>query len=387
MMETAIAILAVCGILAALFFSSFRSRAATQSRSTKPFARSKQASEIQQDQVRIAGMKAKLSAIGLVFLLPLLIAKTSFAAEKLVTGYSSISPSELTLLTAAKAGLFEKHGLDVSTVYLGGSTRIIQAMVSGDVQIGQIGGSAVLFGKAAGVDVLYIATIINSMAAQIMSRPEIKQPADLRGAAVGVTRRGSNTDYWARFGLSSSGLAPDKDVKILYTGGLRETYTALQQGQVSAAAMGLGNSFAQLLSRQNYNMLIDISKLGGDFPFNGVATTRRFLQTKRSVVVNFMKAYLEAIKFGLENKPFTKKILATHGGVTDEEILETAYDIYIQKIRSKVPYPVNRGWKTLIDFTARDNPKVRDLRIEEVLDDSIIRELDESGFVKSLGLK
>jgi hypothetical protein len=134
-------------------------------------------------------------------------------------------------------------------------------------------------------------------------------------------------------------------------------------------------------------MLIDISRLGGDFPFNGVATTRRFLQSKRPVVVNFMKAYLEAIKVGLENKPFTKKILATHGGVTDEEILETAYDIYIQKIRSKVPYPVNRGWKTLIDFTARDNPKVRDVRIEEVLDDSIIRELDESGFVKSLGLK
>lgn len=332
-------------------------------------------------------MKAKLSAIGFVSLLLLPIAKTSFAAEKLVTGYSSISPSELTLLTGAKAGLFEKHGLDVSTVYLGGSTRIIQAMVSGDVQIGQIGGSAVLFGKAAGVDVVYIATIINSMAAQIMSRPGIKQPADLRGAAVGVTRRGSNTDHWARFELSSSGLAPDKDVKILYTGGLRETYTALQQGQVSAAAMGLGNSFAQLLSRQNYNMLIDISKLGGDFPFNGVATTRRFLQTKRPVVVNFMKAYLEAIKFGLENKPFTNKILATHGGVTDEEILETAYDIYIQKIRSKVPYPVNRGWKTLIDFTARDNPKIRDVRIEEVLDDSIIRELDESGFVKSLGLK
>src|SRR5918999_3872191 len=95
-------------------------------------------------------MSIKLSTIGVIcrFLIP--IAKNPVAAEKLVTGYSSISPSELTLLTGAKAGLFEKHGLDVSTVYLGGSTRIIQAMVSGDVQIGQIGGSAVLFGKAAG---------------------------------------------------------------------------------------------------------------------------------------------------------------------------------------------------------------------------------------------
>jgi ABC-type nitrate/sulfonate/bicarbonate transport system substrate-binding protein len=140
-----------------------------------------------------AFMSRKLSSGALACLVLIIVGIPALGAEKLVTGYSSISPSELTLLTAANAGLFEKYGLDVSTVYLGGSTRIIQAMVSGDVQIGQIGGSAVLFGKAAGVDVVYIATIINSMAAQIMSRPEIKQPADLKGTAVGVTRRGNNT--------------------------------------------------------------------------------------------------------------------------------------------------------------------------------------------------
>jgi ABC-type nitrate/sulfonate/bicarbonate transport system substrate-binding protein len=234
---------------------------------------------------------------------------------------------------------------------------------------------------------VYIATIINSMAAQIMARPEIKQPSDLKGKAVGVTRRGANTDYWARFGLSHHGLVPDKDVKIIYTGGLRETYTALQTGQIAGAAMGLGNSFAQLLARQNYSTVIDISKLGADFPFNGIATTRGFLQSKRPLVINFMKAYLEAIKVNLENKALSKKLLATHGGVNDDEILEIAYDIYVHKIRAKVPYPVNRGWKTLIEFTARDNPKVKDIRPEEILDDSIVKELDESGFVKSLGLK
>ncbi|HEX9787361.1 MAG TPA: hypothetical protein VGB09_05005, partial [Candidatus Binatia bacterium] len=98
-------------------------------------------------------------------------------------------------------------------------------------------------------------------------------------------------------------------------------------------------------------------------------------------------AYLEAIKLNLENKALSKKILAGYTGVNDDELLEIAYDIYILKIRSKVPYPVNKGWTTLIEFTARDNPKVRDVKAEEVLDDSIMRELDESGFIRSLGLK
>ena len=309
------------------------------------------------------------------------------AVERLTAGYSSISPAEWTLVTASKANLFDKYGLDVPLVYLGGSTRIVQVMIAGDIQIGQIGGSAALFGKAAGVDMAYIATVINSMAAQILSRPEIKQVADLKGKALGVTRRGSNTDYWARFGLTHHGLAPDKDVKIVYTGGLRETYTALQQKQIAAATMGLGNAFGKMLQRDGFNTLIDVSKLGEDFPFNGIATTKRFLRSNRRAVLSFMKAYLEAIKLNLDDKAFSKRVLAGYTGVTDDELLEIAYDVYILKIRSKVPYPVHKGWKTLIEFPARDNPKVRDDKAEDILDDSVVRELDDSGFVKSLGLK
>lgn len=56
-------------------------------------------------------------------------------------------------------------------------------------------------------------------------------------------------------------------------------------------------------------------------------------------------------------------------------------------IRSKVPYPVNRGWKTLIDLTARNNAKINQVRSNEILDDNFIRELDESGSLKSLPLQ
>ena len=47
---------------------------------------------------------------------------------------------------------------------------------------------------------------------------------------------------------------------------------------------------------------------------------------------------------------------------------------------------MNKGWKTLIGFTAGDNPKVKGIKAEEISDESAMRELDESGFVKSFGL-
>jgi len=42
---------------------------------------------------------------------------------------------------------------------------------------------------------------------------------------------------------------------------------------------------------------------------------------------------------------------------------------------------------TLIAFTARDNPKVRDVKAAEILDDGVVGELDESVFIKWFGLK
>ena len=57
--------------------------------------------------------------------------------------------------------------------------------------------------------------------------------------------------------------------------------------------------------------------------------------------------------------PCEVKVLAGYTAVTDDELLDIAYDVDILKIRSKIPHPVNKGWKTLVEFTARDNPKVR----------------------------
>lgn len=310
----------------------------------------------------------------------------AFTAEKVVAAYASISPSEVTLLTAAKAGLFNKYGLEVKTVYMGGSSRVMEAMVSGDVDIAQIGGTAVIYAKGAGVDVSYIATIRNAMISSIISRPEIKQMGDLKSKTLAVTRRGAITDFFGRLALSHFGLVPDKDVKFLYTGGLQATYAALAQSHVAAAVMGAG-PFAARTLKEGFRELLDIASLGADFPFNGIATMRKYLQTQRPTVVKFIKAYLEAIKLNLDDKPFTKKVLSEYTGFKEDDLLEESYRVYIIQTMSRVPYPVARGWKAVIDFSSRENPRIKGLKIEEILDDRIIRELEESGFVKSLGLK
>ena len=47
----------------------------------------------------------------------------------------------------------------------------------------------------------------------------------------------------------------------------------------------------------------------------------------------------------------------------------------------------NEDWKPLIDCAARNNPRVKEVKTDEILDDRVMKELDESGFVKNLGMK
>ena len=57
--------------------------------------------------------------------------------------------------------------------------------------------------------------------------------------------------------------------------------------------------------------------------------------------------------------------------------------LIVAKRRSRMKR--SQTMKILATFTARDNPKVKEVKTEEILDDSVMKELDDSGFVKILG--
>jgi NitT/TauT family transport system substrate-binding protein len=317
---------------------------------------------------------------------PILFPATAPAADKLVAAYAAISPDQLAVLTAAKLKLFEKHDLDVKVIYIGGSTAVTQAMVSGDVEIAHLGGAGILSARAARIDLVYVAAIINVMAGRIIGRPEIKSMADLKGKAIAATRAGSNSDYWARLAISRSGLVPDRDVKLFYTGGLPATYAAMQQGLVAAGTWGFGNPFSNSLMKQGYNQLIDLGRIGAAFPHAGVTMMRSTLQSQRPIVLRYMKAILEGMKVNFTDKPFAKKMIAELTGVKDDDLVEESYT-QITRNMNRVPHPTVDGWAELIEFTEKFDPRVKGIKPEEAIDGSIMRELEKSGFIKLIGLK
>src|SRR6185369_13648449 len=151
--------------------------------------------------------------------------------------YPSFAGSWATTWIAKEAGYFSAEGLDVELIRVGGSTRMVAAMLGGSAPIIQAGASAALAAGAAGANVVIIAATGNVSPFHLMARPEIKQPADLKGKKAGITTFGSTSDEVVRLALKHFGLEPNKDIAILTFGAQPEAFAALQSGAVQVAAL------------------------------------------------------------------------------------------------------------------------------------------------------
>ncbi|HEX9444300.1 MAG TPA: ABC transporter substrate-binding protein [Candidatus Binatia bacterium] len=317
--------------------------------------------------------------------LPTAMVRAQSKGQPINVGYSSVSGTETAAWVTKEAGLFEKYGLDVSFKRLAGSSLVAQAMVGKELSIAQIGGTAVVDARLAGADMIYLASTIDSMVASIHSLPSITKIEDLKGKKIGVTRFGAITDFFGRFALKSKGLVADRDVGIVQTNDLPNTLLLLKTGAIQAGVL-VAPVTAQA-RKMGFPELVDMTKIGGSFPFNGVVTTRDYLKSKenRDIVQRFLKAYIEGISVALKNREFTLKVIGDYTRTTEPDLLEETYQVNVAKAFLKVPYPSVEGFKTILDFVAETrDAKVKALDPKSFLDPSFVKQLDDSGFIKSL---
>src|SRR5262245_54402944 len=154
----------------------------------------------------------KLSTIFLLSL-TLFQASLGFSAEveRLNVVYSSIAAASVSTWVPKEAGIYKKHGLDVSLIYVAGS-QAITTLISGDAQIAQGSGAASILARLGGSEVKIIGNVINVIPMSLVTTPDIAKPEDLRGRTFGVTRFGSLTDLGLRKAVSEMGLDPNKDI-------------------------------------------------------------------------------------------------------------------------------------------------------------------------------
>jgi NitT/TauT family transport system substrate-binding protein len=294
--------------------------------------------------------------------------------------YPSFAGSWGTAWIAKEAGYFANEGLDVELIRVGGSTRMVAALLGGSAPIIQAGASAALAATAAGSDVVIIGSTGTVSPFRLMARPEIKNPSDLKGKRAGITTFGSTSDQVVRMALKHFNLEPSKDVALLSFGAQPEVFAALQSGAVQAGALSfpLYAKATQLGMRE----LVNFGELGIEDINGTVITTRRYIAQQRDIVLRFLRAFTRGMQRYRTDKEFSKKVLAKYGKIHDDDIVEGTWQDYAPTLQ-KTPRPSLKAIQFLLDNQFPGKKPA--LKPEQFVDLSLVDQLEKSGFFDSLG--
>lgn len=303
---------------------------------------------------------------------------------KVNVAYGGAGGDPLPVLVGKEARLFEQNGLDARLIYFTGGTTSVLALISGDVQIGQVAGPSVVNSAIGGSDLVMVAGGITSLSYWIMGRSNVKTPDQLRGGSVAISRFGSATDFIARFALPKLGLTPGRDVAIVQIGDSPARLGALLNGRVHGAVLGsLPGAMAQ---RKGMHILADVAKMGLVIQHTGVATTRKTIRENRELVRRYVKTQVDAVHRIWTDREGTMNALLKHAGSSaDRDLLEKIREgLLNEAMLSKKQYPSLQGIGTILTSLAEIDPRARAAKPEEFVDMSFVRELDQSGYIDRL---
>jgi ABC-type nitrate/sulfonate/bicarbonate transport system substrate-binding protein len=303
------------------------------------------------------------------------------AAAPLRIAYSAISGAMASLWVAQEGGYFKGEGLDTELLYIGGGSLLIQSMLSGDVPFAYGPSVPVINATLRGADLALIGNTGNSLVFSIMSRPEIQQPAHLKGKKVGVTRLGGSTDWALDAALKQWGIER-RELLVIQTGGMPEGLAALSSGGLDAVVLSPPSNFRAM--KAGMHELVDVGQLGIVFPNTPLSTTRSFIKAQRDTALRFLRGFTQGLNRLRTDKGFSMKVLSKYTKVVDPETLAELRQTYgVRYSGDRIPYVRAEGVGEILKRTP--GKEAQDAKPAEFIDNSLLKELDQSGWFRTVG--
>lgn len=325
-------------------------------------------------KIKFVGVFVLLFCIGL-------LSGRSHAKDRLVIGYTAITGIKAGLWVAEDAGIFEKYNIQAELLLVTSASKMVQAMLGGDVPFAAAGGNAAVDANLSGADMVMLGVLAKVPAFYIMAMPEIKTIEDLRGKPVGVTRFGSSTDFTMRYLLRKHGMNPDRDVTMIQAGDLNAAAAMLKTKAIFAAPF---SSPANLRAQEaGARSLLNMGTAGVYFPHDALMARRTFINSNEDFVRRATRAYSEGVHRLFTDPAAGKRAVRKYARTSDPKIVDAVYQYAIDYIE-KIPYNSREAVQEVLNQSALRNPKAKEAKPESFYDDKYIRELDSQGFYKQL---
>ncbi len=312
-----------------------------------------------------------------------LLSMTSAASaqEKLRLAWAGFSPTNSPIWVIEDRKLLQKMGVQPEIIAINASPTVLQALLANEIEAASISVTTLTSSRLAGADTVMIVGVVPTFVDHIVSLSNITAVEQLKGKTGGVNRLGSTSDLGLRLALKKLGVDPEKDVKIIPTGGTAERFAALSKGITQFTI--IPEPFLTQAEKLGFRNLYNISELKIPFWWNGILSRESIVKAKRPLMLKLARAMVEAMHIIKTEKEYAKTLFKKNLGVADPEGLERAYKDYANAF-PEVPYPTPDGVKTMLDDMAPKNPKAAAADPKTYVDMSLIAELDKSGFIKQL---
>jgi ABC-type nitrate/sulfonate/bicarbonate transport system substrate-binding protein len=214
--------------------------------------------------------------------------------------------------------------------------------------------------------------------AYIVAPPGIGRLEELKNRRIGISGAyRTTTGFVARLLAQRMGWDPLMDLSIVLNG--REV-DALRDGAVDAI-VAAERVYAEAL-REGYQVLVDTRSWDEPIAGNSILVEPEWLAdpTNREAARRFLRAAAEGIALFHTNRELALEVLKKWNGVEDRAYAEIMVDR--GQWTSREPFPCYDGIEKTMEIY--DSNEFRRYSPEDFYDDSLIREIVESGFVDGL---
>ena len=298
----------------------------------------------------------------------------SAEGTRFLVSYGGTAGYQLPLWVNKEFGFSKKYGVDLEIILIQAGSPNIQALVGGSLQLTQTAASSAVIGASQGAPVVIVATLENKLPMLLISRPEIKDPQQLRGRVIGINRFGGSNDAAVLMAMKAWKIDP-KEISMLQTGGTSARMAALISKKVDATVQSYPEIYQA--RKLGMNVLADI----GDFGFytnTSNIVTRSYLQQNRAGIKGFIKGQIEGIHYVKTNKEGSLKVLRKYLQITDAEAVEGTYEFFAKRL-SRSPRTELEGIKNILTSIGAGQKSPA-----EFVDMSVIDEIEKEGFVQKL---
>jgi NitT/TauT family transport system substrate-binding protein len=261
------------------------------------------------------------------------------------SAWNTITANQSPVWVAQSKGLFQQQGINVDLSFIEGSVAALPALTKGDVSIIESTPTAAIQGKIKGLDTVVLGAHIPYINQRLVATSDIKTFADLKHKTIAATKAGSSDDFTLHLVLAKEGWAPS-DVQITYVGEVPAQVAALSSHQVQAIVVSPPSNLAA--EKVGGHEILNFYDLKIPYPGDGVVSTRAYVSQHRDLVVDYLKAYVSAIRYIKSHPDEAKQVIADYTKQDDKTALDTTYDALVQVLPDD-PTPNPAGIQTILD--------------------------------------